>query len=101
MEPYAMETLTVTSADATVGLTTTTYRPASGGLPVKWANVSVDAGPIISYVQTSTVTASSTVGHKMTAFMQFELKSFDAIRNFRTTSVSSGTLAQITVTYFR
>lgn len=101
MEPFAMESITVTSANATVGCTSTVYRPAGSYLPVKKAFITVDAGPLISFVRTSTATATSTVGHKMTSFMNFELNSYDEIKDFRTTSVSSGTTAAITVTYYR
>ena len=96
---YAFETLTITSANNVTSLSATVYDVA--GLPPRRALVTVGTGPIISYSLTSTVTVASQTGHQMTPFAFIYLEGHQQIREFRSTSVSSGTTATVKVTYFR
>ena len=97
---FAFETLTVTSGNVATSLTKSKYAPDSGGLPARAAIVVVTTGPLISYVYGG-VTVGSATGHKATPFQTIELIGNQQIRDFRTTSVSSGTVAGLTATYFR
>lgn len=97
---FAFETLTVTSGNIATSLTKTVYSPASGGLPARAATIVVTTGPLISYVFGG-VTVGSAIGHKATPFTEIKLYGNQQVRDFRTTSVSSGTVAAVTVTYFR
>ena len=76
------------------------YAPDSGGLPARMALLVVTTGPLISYVYGG-VTVGSATGHKATPFQGIKLTGNQQIRDFRTTSVSSGTVAGLTATYFR
>jgi len=98
--PYAFETVTISSANGVSSLTETVYNE-EGQQPPSRALVTVGTGPVISYVLTSTVTVSSQTGHQMVPYAFIYLEGHDQIRNFRTTSVSSGTTATVKVTYFR
>ena len=97
---FAFETLTVASANVATSLTKSKYAPSSGGLPARAAIVVVTTGPLISYVYGG-VTVGSATGHKATPFTPIPLYGNQQIRDFRTTSVSSATVAGITVTYFK
>ena len=98
---FAFETITVSSANGVSNLTSTVFTPATGGLPCNYALLTVNPGPIISYLLINTATVTSTNGHKMTVFGSFIIEGYDNIKNFQTTSVSSGTTASISVSYAR
>lgn len=95
---YAFETLAVASANAATSLSRAVYDKA--GLPARAAIVVVTTGPLISYTYGG-VTVGSATGHKATPFQAIPLTGHQQIRDFQTTSVSSGTEAGITVSYFR
>jgi len=97
---FAFELLTVSSANAATPLTKSKYSPDSGGLPARLAKVVVGTGPLISYVYGG-VTVGSATGHVATPFTEINLYGNQQIRDFRATSVSSGTTAVISVSYFR
>lgn len=97
---FAFETLTVASGNVESSLTTTRFSPDSGGAPARMAKLVVGTGPLISYTYGG-VTVSSATGHRATPFTEITLYGNQQIRDFRTTSVSSGTTAEITVSYFR
>lgn len=97
---FAFETITVPSAGVAAVLTRSKYDPAGQHLPVKKALISVNPGPPISYLFTG-LTVGSATGHRLTAFGTVEIEGFDNIRNFQTTSMSSGTVGEISVTYFK
>ena len=99
LSAYTFETLTVTSANVVTSLTSAVYDKT--GLPPKRALVTVGTGPIVSYSLTSTITVASQTGHQMTPFAFIYLEGHQQIRDFRSTSVSSGTTATLKVTYFR
>ena len=96
---FSFETVTVSSANVPTSLTRSTFdRP--GCLPVRQAVVTVNSGPVISYTIDGTV-VSNTVGHKVTAYGTIILNGWDNIKNFSATSVSTGTVASISVSYLR
>ena len=95
-----METLTVPSANVSASLTSVTYNPSGNHLPARRAFITVNPGAPISYTLETTTVGSAT-GHKAASYGQLTLNGFDNIKNFRTTSFSSGTAGSITVTYFR
>jgi len=95
---FAFETLSVQSGNLATSLSSTVYNKA--GLPARAATIVVTTGPIISYVYGG-VTVGSATGHKATPYTTIELYGNQMIRDFRTTSVSSGTAAGVTVTYFK
>lgn len=95
---FAFETLTVASANVATKLSSSVYNKA--GLPARYAMVVVTTGPLISYTYGG-VTVGSATGHKATPFQPIELTGHQQIRDFQTTSVSSGTEAGVTVSYFR
>ena len=99
-QAFAMETVTVPSGNVAASLTATVYRPGSGGLPCRRAFISVNPGAPISYTL-ETTTVSSATGHRATAYGVVKLDGYDNIKNFSTTSMSSGTTGSITATYFR
>ena len=99
--PFAYESIAVTSANGTVRLTTSTYRPSTGGLPARKALVFVAPGPNISFTLDGSTVATSTVGHQITSFMYIELFGEQQIRNFMATSAATGTAGKVTVTYFK
>ena len=96
---FTSETLTVPSANGTVSLSATKYNQGRG-LPTRRALVTVNPGPPISYTL-DTTTASSATGHRATSYGQIMIDGYDNIKNFQTTSMSSGTTGSITVTYYR
>ena len=96
---FAFETLTVACANVATSLTRSKYQ-LSGGLPARMARLVVGTGPLISYVYGG-VTVGSATGHRATPFTEINLYGNQQIRDFRTTSVSSGTTGQITASYFR
>ena len=98
---FAFETLTVGSGNTVTTLTRSVYTPATGGPQVREALITVNPGPVVSYLILTTATVSSTVGHKMAAFSSVILQGPEAIRKFQSTSMSSGTTASISCTYFR
>lgn len=95
---FAFETLAVASANTATSLSRTVYDVK--GQPARAAYVVVTTGPLISYTYGG-VTVGSATGHKATPFQLIELYGNQQIRDFQTTSVSSGTAAAVTVTYFR
>ena len=96
---FAYETLTVPSADVSAVLSRGTYdRPSA--LPVRKALITVNPGPPISYTLNG-LTVGSNIGHKLTAYGSLTIEGFENIRNFQTTSVSSGTTGSIAITYYR
>lgn len=98
---FAMEILTVPDGTATaVSLTETKYKPAAGGLPVSYARITVDPGPVIRYTVDGTTVTTGT-GHGVTAFGMVELYGYDSINKFSTISTKTATAGQITVTYFK
>ena len=97
---FAFETLAIQSGNIATSLTKSTYSPSSGGLPARLATIVVTTGPLISYVYGG-VTVGSATGHKATPFTEIKLYGNQLIRDFRSTSVSSGTAAAVIVTYFR
>ena len=97
--PFAFETVTVASANVATSLSNTVYNKA--GLPARRALVTVGTGPNISYSLTTTVTVSSQTGHQMGPYSYIYLEGNQQIREFRTTSVNSATVANIKVTYFK
>jgi len=98
--PFAFEVIAVGTVGSETGFSTVKYRPANGGLPVRVAHVMVDPGPMVRFTLDGT-TVTSTNGHQLTSFMQYDVIGFDAIKNFKSISAKSATGAQITVTYFR
>lgn len=96
---FAYETLTIGSGNASTSLTKTVYQ--AGGVNPKAATITIGSGPRISYMFGTTVTVSSATGHVGTPFGVIPLYGHQQIRDFRTTSVSSGTTATIMVTYWR
>ncbi len=101
MLAFGFETLTVASGDVATGLSRHKYNPAGQHLPVRQALVTVNPGPQLSYMFISTVTVGSAIGHLITPYASIMVNGFDDIRNFRLTSVSSGTIGSISVTYFK
>lgn len=97
---FAFETITVPSGNVAAAFTASVYQRPNAQPPIE-ALVTVNAGPIMSYLMIATATVSSTVGHKLAAFGSLIVTGPDSIINFRTTSVSSGTTGSISVTYFR
>lgn len=97
--PFQMETISVPSANSVATLSSKYFNPA-GALPTRYVRVTVDPGPVIVYTIDGT-TVSSATGHKLTSYGVIDLYGQSAIRNFKTTSNSSGTAGSITVTYFR
>jgi len=96
---FAMETVTVTSANVAATLSASKYnRP--GMLPARMAHVTINPGPIVSYTIDGT-TVSSQTGHQIASFGVIELSGYTSIKNFQSTSVSSATATKLTVTYFR
>jgi hypothetical protein len=95
---FAFETVAVPSASGTIGLSRQKFD--TGGLPVRQALITVNAGPIVSYTIDGTV-VTPTVGHKVTAFGTVLLEGWDNIKRFSATSVSTGTAASISVSYLR
>ena len=96
---FAFETLTVASANVATSLTRSKYH-LSGNLPARYAILTVGTGPQISYVFGG-VTVGSATGHRASVFGVIPLYGNQQIRDFRTTSVSSGTTATLYVSYFR
>ena len=99
-QPFAFETLTIGSGNVATSLSSTVY-DIRGNLPAEMAYISVGTGPLISYSLTTTLTVSSQTGHQMTPFGSIKLEGHQVIKDFRSTSVSSGTTATIKVTYYR
>lgn len=97
---FAFETVTVGSGNTATALSRTVYDPPGSHLMVSKAVVTVNPGPVISYVING-ATVASTVGHRVTPFGAFVVEGFDNIRSLRMTSVSSGTTASISVSYAR
>lgn len=97
---FSYETITVPSGNVSASLTDSKFFPNSGGLQVKKALITVNPGPIISYTLNG-LTVGSNTGHKMTSFQSLEIIGPNNMKNFQTTSFSSGTVASISVTYFR
>lgn len=97
---FAFETLSIQSGNLSTSLSRTVYAPTNTGLPARMATIVVTTGPLMSYVYGG-VTVGSATGHKATPFSEINLYGNQQIRDFRSTSVSSGTAAAVTVTYFR
>lgn len=97
---YAFETLTVGSGNTATALTRSIWDPAGQGLPVCRAILTVNTGPVISYTIDGT-TVTNLVGHKVSAFGTIAIDGFQNIKQFRSTSVSTGTTASLAVTYYR
>ena len=95
---YAYETLAVSSGNIATSLTTTVFIPA--GLPAKAAIIIVNTVGQISYTYGG-VTVGSATGHVANPFDKIELFGQQQIRDFSTTSITSGTATEISVTYFR
>ena len=95
---YAFETLAVASANTATSLSSSVYN--KGGVFARAAVVVVATGPLISYTYGG-VTVGSATGYKATPFQIIELVGNQQIRDFQATSVSSGTAAAVTVSYFR
>lgn len=100
LTPFAFETVTVASANVATSLTKVKYAPSSGGLPASAAIITIGVGPRISYIFGG-VTVGSATGHVGTPFGTIPLTGNQQIRDFRTTSVRSGTPATIMITYFK
>ena len=98
-EPFAHESITVTSATIAALFTESIYN-VPGQLPAEKATIYVNAGPIISFTIDGTTVTTGT-GHAITSFMTYDILGNQAIRNFRTTSTKSGTAGSISVSYFR
>lgn len=97
---FAFETLTVTSGNNVTNLSQNVYdRP--GAMPCRKALITVNPGPVVSYLVVNTATVSSTVGHKVTAYGTIIIDGWQNIKNFQTTSVSSGTTASLSISYYR
>ena len=97
---FAFETLAIASGNNATKFTRSVYDPAGKHLPVKEAWVTINPGPIISYVFTG-LTVGTGTGHKATAYSSFVVNGFENIKNFQATSFSTGTAASISVTYLR
>jgi hypothetical protein len=100
LSAFKMETITVPSANVAATLSSTLYKPFGNVLPTQKALISVNPGPPISWT-IDTTTVGSATGHKTAAYGQIEIYGYDNIKNFQTTSFSSGTTGSITATYFR
>ena len=96
---FAFETITVASANIATNLTKSVY-DSGNGLPARAAIITVGTGPLVSYVFGG-VTVGSATGHTATPFSTINLVGNQQIRDFSSTSVSSGTTAVLKVTYFR
>ena len=97
---FAYETLAVASGTGVTSLTKTVYQPASGGLPARAATIVVDTVSTINYTLGG-VTAGTATGHFATPTQIIKLEGNQQIRDFRTIAATTGTAAQISVTYYR
>ena len=97
---YAFETVTVPSGNVAAALTRTKY-DLQQGLPCKKVLITVSSAVSVSYSLISGVTVGSATGHQLNAYGVLIIEDLGAIKNFQTTSVSSGTTGLISVTYFR
>jgi len=95
---YAFETVTVASANVASSLSKEVYE-IEGQLPVKAATITIGTGPRISYIFGG-VTVGSATGHIGSPFGVIPLEGHQQVRDFRTTSISSGTAGSIMVTYW-
>ena len=101
LEAFAFETVTVASASATAALTNNTFSPRDRDvLPVKKALVYVGSTNAIRF-RIDGGSASSTSGHHILINTSIELYGYTQIDNFSCVSFTSGTTAEITVTYLR
>jgi hypothetical protein len=97
---FASEKLTVPSGNVAASFTRIKYDPSGNHLPVRLARFTVVPGaPVVFTIDGTTV--SSRTGHALTAYGSYDVDGFDNIKNFRTTSFSSGTAGAIWVTYYR
>jgi hypothetical protein len=100
LQAFAYETLAVASGTGATSLTRTVYQPAGAGLPARAAHVVVDTVSTINYTFGG-VTAGTATGHFATPTQVIKLEGNNQIRDFRLIAATSGTAAQVSVTYFR
>jgi hypothetical protein len=95
--PFSFETLTIGSA--TIPFSSNIYYTA--GLPPKKAMLQLLNGGQLRYRIDGLALVTSTLGHVLNPYDSLIVDGIQAIRNFSSVAVTSGTPAVAMITYFR